>query len=225
MSKKSIKDIKEIIIFENPDKAGWTEKFDPSDLGRLCHPFRGILAACVSAGKSVTIKNIVLHADPPFDRIVLYHISKDTKEYDDMNVEVIDKTPSIDDFSNKKKNLLIIEDICVKDLNKSDKNKLDRMFGYASSHNSVSILLTAQDPFQVPVNLRRCSSHLFIWKSTDKTSLRILGDRYNMLAGELQTLLKQCCETYHDFLILDLTVGAPFIRKNFFHVIKEKQWN
>ena len=52
-------------------------------------------------------------------------------------------------------------------MDKEDKRRLDRLFGYASTHKFMTVILTAQDPFNVTV--------FVLWNSPDKDSVAMLA--------------------------------------------------
>lgn len=216
------KDNDELIIFHNEDKENH-EKYDGRKK-RLVAPFRAILASGVNSGKTSLIKNIILNADPPFEKIYLWHFDNEhTKEYDMIDVIKI-KTPlTKEDIATDEKKLLIMEDLHLGQMSKQTQLQINRMFGYMSTHGNMSIIITAQNPFDIPIDLRRMASHLFLWNTIDDIAKRTLGQRFGMKAKELTELLDKHCNSSYDNIVLDLTPNAPFMRKNLTEVIKEKR--
>ena len=166
-----------LIVLPNEDKL-WHEE-PTNDLISFPHPFRICLIAPPNSGKSLILKNILLHIEPPFEAIYLVHNDVDTQEYNNIDLEYIDNTiPSIDEFDSTRKNLLIIEDIDFKNMNKAQKTILDRHMGTNSTHKNISIMLTAQDGFNVPPSIRRMCSVLCLWKGHDLNALTIMSSRF-----------------------------------------------
>ena len=216
----------ELLIFENQDKQGWYDTYDPSKPAKLPHPFRACLMAGVGSGKTSLIKNLVLRQS--FERIYLLHLdvadgdADGSCEYADLNCEILTEVPDPRSFDKRERNLLIMEEISPKDLSKAEQKRLDRMLGYASTHRNLSVIITAQNPISVPISLRRMCSHLFLWQSSDNIVLRIFGERLHMEPRELAYLIKTHCHTPYDFLCIATGGnGEPFIRKNLFEVIKQ----
>ena len=87
-SKSKSKLSNEIIIFPNLDKVNH-EKPDMEDMANMPKPSRIILCAEPNLGKSNIIKMMLIHADPPFERIVIYHSDPSSKEYNDIDAEYI----------------------------------------------------------------------------------------------------------------------------------------
>ena len=121
-----------------------------------------MLAAKPNSGKTTVMLNIILHvaqSDRPFERIVVVHCDpKQTKEYDDMDRELRVDIPAPEDFSPQQKTLCILEDLNYLNMSREQKGRLERLYGYASTHKNVSCMLTAQDPFRVIPSVRRCSN-------------------------------------------------------------------
>jgi hypothetical protein len=210
---------KQLIIFKCHDKE-FHEEVNHDNYGDLPHPFRVIMAAVPNCGKTSLIKNIIVNQSPDFDRIIVWHIDVGTREYSDLDCEVVDELPMIEDIDPKKKNLLIIEDVDTKSLHKSVKSRLNRMFGYCSTHRNLSVILTAQEAFQVPVDLRRTANYLVLWRGTDNSATEMLGKRFGLNKKKIGFLFDTFCKTIHDSLIID-NAGGPKIRKNLFEIIEE----
>jgi hypothetical protein len=104
--------------------------------------------------------------------------------------------------------LLVLEDIPLSHLNKLQKQQLDRLYGFASSHRGVSVITCAQDAFDVPVGARRCSNLFVIWKSPDLLALSNLASRTGYKPDDYRRLFK-LCKTKHDSIWIDLTDGSP----------------
>ena len=159
MNKKTFEN--KLIVLPNDDKH-FHEEPDYKDLGNFPHPFRLILAGPPNVGKTNVIYNILLHKNPPFERIIIFHNDPSTQEYQNIDAEYVEELPPIEEMDPEERSLIIIEDVDYKNLSKNQKSLLDRYYGVFSTHHNISMVLSAQDPFQVPANIRRMCSHLIL---------------------------------------------------------------
>ena len=128
--------------------------------------------------KSLILKNVLIHVDPPFEAIYLVHNDVDTSEYSTVDIANLDNViPQIDEFDSTNKTLLIIEDIDYRNMKRSDKTILDRHMGTNSTHKNITIMMTAQDGFSIPASIRRMCSVLCLWRGHDLKSLAIMSSR------------------------------------------------
>jgi len=105
----------EIIIFKNKDKDKYKEHWYPNrNLTNFPKPFRMLILAPPSRGKTNTIKNILLHAKPEFDNIYLMHCDlHGTKEYEEIDFIPLEEVPEIEEFDRQFRNLLILDDFSI----------------------------------------------------------------------------------------------------------------
>jgi hypothetical protein len=231
MSYKKLKKLKKkkkqlpdrIIPIENKDKAGFTEYwYEGRNKLNPVAPWRMILAARPSCGKTCVILNMLARADPEFDEVYLVHTDDTTEEYDD--VELAWKStelPPLEMFRNSRdiKKILIIEDVDLSSMSKSQRHILDRLFGNVSSHENLSIALTAQDFSNIPLCARRTSNCFIIYRQPDLMGLAIMASRTGNSQEKWQHLMKHL-RSVHDFLFLDMTKNTPYpIRLNGFQLI------
>jgi hypothetical protein len=92
---------KELLPIKNADKEGWMETWSKKrDLLNIPHPMRGVFLGPPHTGKSTTIKNILLRADPPFERVICIHCDHEgSKEWDDIGAEMRGDIPAPTEFS------------------------------------------------------------------------------------------------------------------------------
>ena len=192
-----------IIALPCADK-GFHEAFDESDLGNLAHPFRCILVGSPNCGKSTIIKNVAMHQQKPFERIIVWHCDPETREYESLTSGVQTECPYLEDFNRDEKTLVIIDDVAVRALEKASKYRLDRLFGNWSTHKNISICLATQQPSALTPNLRRQASHFVIYRSTDMQSLRDICEKCGCDSDNLRKFIQQL-EGAHDSLMIDLT--------------------
>ena len=222
----------EIVIFDNKDKhfhERWHEGRSPASFP---HPFRALLVGPPNVGKSNLIKNILMHANPPFRQAFLIYpgegdIKEKTDEYCDVEgIEGLDDIPAPSFFKkagdeSSKKTLIIIDDYCLKGLNKTQKSNLDRLFGTVSTHRNVSIMCTAQDWFSIPPVIRRMSNVWIVYKHRDKNSMTQISRK---CSEDLVTLFRELAQGPYDNICVDNTAGSPYpLRLNLFTNIYKQE--
>jgi len=209
MKKHKVRLPNEIIPMQSSDKKGWRERWNEGrNLLNLPHSFRLLCLGPPDSGKSTLIKNIIIRAKPEFERILLYHFGTGA-EYDDCDVEHIDEIDPLDYEGNCDKTLLIIEDCCFKNCSKEMKQNLNRLFGYTSSHCNVSVAITAQNPYDISVDLRRSANAVAIWRNHDMNSLNTLASRTGIKKNQMEYVMCNVLKNPHDFLMIDLQNNSP----------------
>ena len=208
----------EIFVLPNVDKLNH-EVPDMENLANLPKPHRTILCAEPNLGKSNIIKNILYNANPPYERIVIFHSDPTSKEYSDINAEYIDEIPEVDCFDENIKNLLILEDISFKRLQKSQKELVDRYYGCFSTHHNISIISTFQRAFSCPPEIRDMSNIMLLWKTKNLNALSQLSSRLGIEADDLKYIFKNICNDKYDFLTIDNSRPTCRLRKNLFEII------
>jgi hypothetical protein len=211
MKKKKAQKLPETILPIKCKDKGFQERwYDGRSLLNLPHSFRAIFAGPPSCGKSNYCKNIIVRCEPPFEQILITHFSpQDTQEWEDVDASMLDHIPSSHEIPGEGKKLLIIEDLDLNSLNKSEMHNLDRLFGYCSSHKSLSIILTCQNPYNVPPCARRTANIFVFFKQPDITALATLAKRTGMKADDLLEIFCKYIHSAHDSLMIDYTNGTP----------------
>jgi len=208
----------EIIVIPNADKT-WHEKPDENDLANLPHPSRAIFCAEPNNGKTLILKNCLIHARPIFDRIVIYHVDPSSEEYGDVDAEYVQDIPEVDFFDKSLKNLFILEDINFNRLKQDQKDLVDRYYGSFSTHHSISVWSTFQRAFSCPPEIRDMSNIIFLWNSKNKRAMSDLSSRFGIDADDLKYIFKNICNKKYDFLVIDSTRPDKLLRKNLFQII------
>lgn len=220
--KRSLPD--EIIPIHNKDK-GFHEHWYPSrNLLDFPHPFRMILASKPNCGKTTIILNLILRVTKgknPFQKIIVVHADpENTHEYESLDCEMLSQIPSADEFPGDRKCLVILEDIPLMDLSLSQKSRLERLYGYVSTHKNISVILTTQDIFRVLPTVRRCTNIFVIFNSHDADHVRSLARKLGIGPETLVSSLKTNCAGSHDSLWIDMTPNSPArVRLNGFQKI------
>jgi len=213
---------KRLIVIDNPDKLyheSWNGKRDMLDIP---HPYRAVLFGPPNSGKSLIIKNLLLRAKPEFEELFVIHPDINfTKEYDDVDATMLDEVPAPDEWEGKNKTLVIIDDMEFKQMNKEQKRNLDRLMGYVSTHKNISVIITAQDAFNVPPSVRRNANLFVLWKTPDMDSMAQVARKAGMKGDELKSLFKNIANKQYDSIWIDLTTNTPYpLRLNGYKVIK-----
>jgi len=212
-----------LIPLPNLDK-GFHESTDQLHLDKANFPWPTRILCCgaPNSGKSTLAMNILLHASPPYENVVVWHADADTQEWSLVTDQVVDTAPPLDSWNSNTKNCLVIDDVALKCLSKDDKKILDRTLGYASTHRGLSVIITSQQPNAIPANVRRMCNVYILWNSTDAQSLRDIALKCGIKSHELSELLK-LLPGPKDSLCIDLT-GSPYrYRRNIFELIEEEE--
>jgi hypothetical protein len=210
------------IILACPDKAGQERWYAGRSLANFPCPSRILLAGRPDSGKSTVIKNILLHAKPLYERLIVVCCTKETKDYDLLEPHlVLDKLPSIESFDRKRKNCLILDD--YKPKTTYEKAQMDRFFGYVSTHCNTTVMYATQDIFSLfsPV-IRRMSNVFILWKNFDESQLKMIATRIGMPYESIVEIMEDLDFGDKDSLTIDLTHNTPAkLRKNLFQPIIE----
>jgi hypothetical protein len=212
MPKKKDKLPKELIFLPNPDKRNHESWSNGRDLLDFPKPYRMVLFGNPRSGKTCFIHNVIMRAEPAFEKIYVFHPDPESREYAMLgdHVEMLESMPDKLFCDPKLKNLLILDDIEYKNLSKVDKASLDRLTGYTSTHRNCSVMLTAQDAFNIPASVRRNSNIFILWRNVpDLNSLAQVATKVGLTADKLFAIFNSCMPGQRDSLCLDLTQGTP----------------
>lgn len=214
-----------LIIVPNADKDDITEKWGKDrDWGNFPCPWRGIMVAKPSSGKTNLVCNLVLKADPPYERIIIMHVDEATQEYDIIDgSEIVTSVPQLDEFEHGVKTLFIVEDIDIPNLKPPERSRLNRIMGYISTHKGVSVLITAQQPGQIPSDIRRQANVFFLWRMTDLRSQNDYASRIGIKKEDMMHIMSSIMRNRFDFLTSDQTSCTPApLRRGLYELIKEE---
>lgn len=215
-----------ILVLDNVDK-GFQEKWtEGRNMLNIPHSYRCIMVGRPNSGKSLFAKNMLIRANPPFERLIVIHPEgEDTKEYDDCSPDaIIDYIPPPtaweDEDGETPKTLCIIDDIDFQNLGKEQSGYLYKLFSYVSSHKSISIILTTQDYYVVSPQVRRQCNVIVMWRSRDMRNMKSVASKIGITPQQLQNLVETNLTEYHDSLMFDFTNRTPYpLRKNGFERI------
>lgn len=217
---------KKIIPIPNADKKfheSWKPNDDELDFP---HPFRCILSGPVNVGKTTLIKNIIIRQKPFFEELFVIHCDAEyTKEYEDVEAELLTEIPSPSDWQGLKKTLVILDDVEYQKLSKEQQSNLDRLFGFCSTHKNISVIATCQDFFRLFPSAKRMSNIFVIWKSNDMDSFKMISRKCGLKQEQFLNIFESFTER-RDSLWIDLTDKSPFpLRKNGYEILNKNDFN
>lgn len=225
-----------LVAFHNADKdfhESWTPGRNPLDFP---HPYRVLITGPPNLGKTTTALNILIRANPPFDKVIVVHADpENSREYQSIQegaeqgtVDIVPEIPHYTSFEEEldadgkpylPKRLVIIDDLDLKSLNKRGKECLDRLFGYASTHRSCSVIINTQDYHNLGPACRRMISVYVIYRSPDMQAIEMMCKKVGV--KNLQELFDKYCKERRDSIWIDNTVGTPYpLRLNGFTMLK-----
>lgn len=213
-----------LFMLPNADKSFHEKWYEGRNKLNFPHPWRGVFLGPPNVGKTTTIKHIILRAKPQFEEVVVIHCDADyTKEWDDIDCEMLKEIPAPEDWEGRVKTLVILDDIEYKGMDKTQKRNLDRLFGFVSTHKHISVALTSQDPFNVPPIVRRCSNLWVLWRCPDLDAMSVVARKTGMKAEGFNSLFNQLMLEKKDGLWMDMTDKSPYpMRKNGFNIINKE---
>jgi hypothetical protein len=156
---------KRLAAIKNPDKIGHEEwdKRRMKDIGNFPSPARICLLGPCGCGKSNLAKQIVLHARPKYQEVILIHQDAEySHEYDDLDcTEKLSEVPDLEYWNYDGphiKRLVIIDDLELTHAHKGRIRNLCIMFRYASTHKGLSIIFCHQSWFDVIPLIKKMSN-------------------------------------------------------------------
>ena len=132
MGKKNKLPLK-LIPFGNSDKDSfketWTEK-RKRDPANIIAPYRCVLIAKPGCGKTTYVQNLLIHEDPPFQKVLIVSNSPLSTEWDVVEHEKFEEIPSYDDIVEFDENnvpiktAIVIDDMELDGLPKEQESRL-----------------------------------------------------------------------------------------------------
>ena len=108
--------------------------------------------------------------------------------------------------------MLIIDEINHGGLTRAETGALSRLFGYASTHKNLSIILQAQCAFETSPQIRRYLNMVTLWDQGIKQTEGL----YSRLVGEPLGKYFRLCGSKYDSVTLDFSQDGPRFRLNYF---------
>ena len=148
-----------------------------------------------------------------FQKVYVVHIDPDSKDYDEVDgIDILTEIPSVKDpiFNGKYKTLIILDDLEYKFMSKNQLRNLDRLYGYISSHKSVSCACLSQDAYNIPPCVRRMSNIWILGKiDNDMSSFLSIAQRCGMKRKDFVYVFEKYIKGDHDTLWIDRTKNTP----------------
>ena len=222
--KKKLKKLRlpnKIIPMPNADKK-FHERWDEGrNMLNIPHPYRLVAVGPPNSGKTTVVKNLLLRAKNEFKEVFVIHCDGQfTKEYDDVDVEMLDHIPLPTHWEGLVKTLVIIDDFDLTTLDKQQRGNLDRLFGYVSTHKNISVILCSQNFTNVPPIVRRCANFFVIWRTNDLNAMSNVGHKSGLEPAKFKSIFYNDMKNSRDSLWIDLTDNSPYpVRKNGYEVI------
>jgi hypothetical protein len=215
-----------IILFDNNVQKRNCEEWTPerSFMNIPC-PFRGVFVSMPNCGKTKLCLNIVYQAQPKYEKIFLWHPeiteeNQDVPDYTGVDYEPLTDIPAPIWFNNgSKKQLLIIDDVELANLNKEQRSRLNKVITFSSSHYHLSVLITSQDIFsQLPEVVLKTVNFFVVWPNENVKYRRNMLDSLGVAGIEREKLIEHMKDyKEHDFIVIDKTTNSPArFRKNMF---------
>lgn len=216
-----------MICLQNPDKTAHESWYEGRHLADIPSPARILMIGRPNSGKGTVAQQFILNANPPYEKIIVFHCAREcTSEWDDVvldkDTDIVDELPPLSYWGEdpNQKKLLIIDDVDLSNLPRDVKKTLDRTLGFTSTHCNLNVIITAQDLLQIRPNIRRLCNFYCLWKVADVDTLSVLARRVGIRRKYFMQIMKKF-KNYHSFLCVDMTVGSPApVRLNLYNIVE-----
>lgn len=196
------------------------------DKGNYPHPTKFLALANTNCGKTNIVKNVIIHQMPKFQKLVLIHQIHNSIEYDEFDIDKLNKLPPQDYFDTGLKTLVILDDLNFKGFNSIQKERLIGLYGAWCTHKKgyISVISCAQDFFQLPPVIKRMTDVYILWKPHDLTEINMMAPKVGLTPKILNEWFNTLCKTRYDHIVIDKTIDSPFpYRLNDYDIIKFKK--
>jgi len=216
-----------VVAFGCADKSlreSWDEN-RKKDVANFPSPFRMLMLGPPNSGKSTLAKNLVVHQDPPFDEVYVCHEDAGaTREYDDLEpTAMLGEIPGLDFWDSLPtteedpetgeerpiKRLVIVDDIEYVSANKQRLKDLAILMRFASSHKNLSVIVSHQSFFDLPVIAKKVADVFVVWRPRAKNELALIENRTGLPSGALTAIFDKYGRDARDSVCVDATRGSP----------------
>lgn len=219
-----------LVLIPNVEKSAHEKWTADRDLLDVPCPSRIVICGRPNAGKTSLIHNLILKAHPYYERIFLMHPAlkkfdeeedeEDEQsddelsipEYDNINYQPLFEFPIPKFFNNgSKKQLLIVDDVEIRTINKEQKKRLNKIISYASSHYNLTVIISSQDIYsQIPPCVLRFANFVVIWRFNDLRYTRMMLDSIGVSKKDKDQIIDEMKDYgNHEFLVVDNTLDSP----------------
>ncbi len=202
-----------LFALPNRDKTFHEKWYPERNLLDFPHPFRMVMVSKPNGGKTTSAKHVIMRVGEgkkPFERIFVIHCDgEETLEYEELDAIMLDHIPKPEHFPNDMKTLVILEDLDYLSMAKEQQGCLERLFGYVSTHKNISVMLTAQNVFNVCPAVRRCANIILLWNNHDGDMIKAVARKTGLDPEALNHVLQKRCVNPHDSLWIDFTDNSP----------------
>lgn len=214
----------------------WGDKDHPTDdLLNIPRPYRLLITATPNCGKTMTIKNLLIHMKPTPENIFIAHaetwggvnsddadkkesfINYDVEsipEYEGVKAVYLRCLPPLvfyDQFKDKH-NLLIIDDVNLRAWSNKSRVRMDRLdktWSWASTHRNLTIICALQSIYQQGVpSLYRFSNVFIVWKQKDKFVSSMIARNTGVELDDWKKMFELCKSPY-DSITIDSSLNSP----------------
>jgi len=209
-----------LIYFKSSDKEHHQQP-DMKDYANCCSPVFCIISGNVNCGKTSLLKNLLVHKNPPYERIVVYSpLGEATSEYSDViDCELLDYIPDFEFFDRDIRNCFIVEDVDTKTgLSKDERYKLGRFFGVYASHNNIDVYVISQNVYDLLPQIRRLANIVFLFKNNDLECMKSLARKFGLKLDDLKVIFRTFTK-YDSLCIDDSRNPSVRLRKNIYEVL------
>jgi len=233
MSQPKVKKLHHLPNADKKNHEAWSEE---RKLINFPHPYRALISGLPNCGKTTSVLNLLVGAKPIFDNIFIIHpecFESNISEADEsINKDIIIPECVINEYSGvkftgalryfpsptyfdnvkDKKNLLIIDDVELRNYVKAKPyrtTRINKLFSYTSTHRSLSIIITAQDIYSqlLPCIYRLCNVFI-LYKFKDANQIGLIARNIGIKKEKLESLFK-LCKSKHDSICIDNTADTP----------------
>ena len=195
------------------------------DIANFPSPFRMLMLGPPNSGKSTLAKNIVVHQDPAFSEVFIVHEDAGaTREYDDLEPTAMlseipglafwDALPTMEEDPETGeerpiKRLVIVDDVEYTSASKQRLKDLAILMRFASSHKNLSVIVSHQSFFDLPVIAKKVADVFVVWRSRAKNELHLIENRVGLPNGALTEIFDAFGRDARDSVCIDATRGTP----------------
>ena len=157
-----------------------------------------------------------------------YNVQIDNEPVSDAktdNEPISDNEPASECHEKSDKNLVIIDEINISALPKAKINQFRTLFNYISTHKNTTVILSYQDFFRVPTEIRDACNQFAIFRDHNLIKLKLIAIRIGENVDTLYEIVTGLLRYNHDFMWVDMDEPKEslwHLRLNFYSPIRRK---